>query len=29
MLTSNSFGKRERDVVARTIGDRAAEIGAV
>jgi uncharacterized damage-inducible protein DinB len=29
MLTSNSFGKKERDAVARTIGDRAAEIGAV
>jgi hypothetical protein len=28
MLSSDSFGQRERDEVARTIGDRAEEIGA-
>jgi len=29
MLSSGSFGQRERDQVAKTIGDRAAEIGAI
>jgi hypothetical protein len=29
MLTSSSFGQRERDAVAKTIDDRASEIGAV
>ena len=29
MLSSSSFGQRERDQVAKTIGDRAAEIGAI
>jgi uncharacterized damage-inducible protein DinB len=29
MLTSSSFGQRERDEVAKTIDDRASEIGAV
>ena len=29
MLSSNSFGQKERDEVAKTIGDRADEIGAI
>jgi len=29
MLSSSSFGQKERDEVAKTIGDRAADIGTI